>query len=197
MPSLKEIRGWTAEATSNDVLLNKVRKVLDEVAWKQHNNLKSPTDDTAWFDTMVTATAWQESCFRQFHVKKNKVTYLLSYNQTSVGLMQVNERIWRGIYDREQLRWNVRYNAQAGSEILVLYLNRYLNREKNKINLSTNSGRRFLAVWLYALYNGGPSQLKKLQKRHREKKYYKSEQLFLAKYDQAQGRDWINKVDCL
>ena len=197
MPSLNEIRGWTAEATSNDVLLKKVRKVLEEVAGKQHKNLKPPTGDTAWFDTMITATAWQESCFRQFHVKKDKVTYLLSYNQTSVGLMQVNERIWRGIYDRQQLRWNVRYNARAGSEILTLYLNRYINRAKTSVNLSSNSGKRFLAVWLYSLYNGGPSQLKKLPKRHREKKIYQSEQLFLAKYDQVQGGGWINRVDCL
>ena len=197
MPSLKEIRGWTAEATSNDVLLKKVRKVLEEVAGKQHKNLKPPTSDTAWFDTMITATAWQESCFRQFHVKKNKVTYLLSYNRTSVGLMQVNERIWRGIYDREQLRWNVRYNARAGSEILTLYLNRYINKVKTSVNLSSNSGKRFLAVWLYSLYNGGPSQLKKLPKRHREKKFYQSEQLFLTKYDQVQGGGWINRVDCL
>lgn len=197
MPGLREIRSWTAETTSTDTLLKKVRKVLAWAAGTQHENLGPPTGDTAWFDTMVTATAWQESCFRQFHVKKEKVTYLLSYNQTSVGLMQVNERIWRGIYDRQQLRWNVRYNAQAGAEILALYLNRYINREKNQVNLSSNSGRRFLAVWLYSLYNGGPSQLKKLPKRHREQQLYQSEQLFLAKYDQVQEDGWINRVDCL
>ena len=111
--------------------------------------------------------------------------------------MQINERIWRGIYDREQLRWNIRYNVQAGSEILTIYFNRYINREKTPINLSSSSKRRFLAVWLYALYNGGPRQLKKLPKRHSNKQLYKSEQLFLTKYDKVQGGDWISRVDCL
>jgi len=82
-------------------------------------------------------------------------------------------------------------------EILALYLNRYINREKPPINLSSNLGRRFLAVWLYSLYNGDPSQLKKLPKRHREKKLYQSEQLFLGKYDRVKGGGWINRVDCL
>ena len=105
--------------------------------------------------------------------------------------------IWRGIYDREQLRWNVHYNAQAGVEILSLYLNRYIKKAKPPVDLSSASGRRFLAVWLYSLYNGGPSQLTKMVKRHREKKLYQSEQLFLSKYDQVQKGGWINRVDCL
>ncbi len=198
MPALKEIRGWTAETTPHDILLQKVSKVLEETTVKEHKNLNLPAvADRKWFGTMLRATAWQESCFRQFHIERDKVTYLLSYNQTSVGLMQINERIWRGIYDREQLRWNVRYNALAGAEILILYLNKYIHKEKPPVMLGTASGKRFLAVWLYALYNGGPSQLNKLPKRYLKKQLYQSEELFLVKYDQAQGRGWTSQVTCL
>lgn len=197
VPDLKEIRGWTAETTVNDVLLKKVNKVLEEATEKHSGNLKLPVAERKWFRGMMTATAWQESCFRQFHIKEDKVTYLLSYNQTSVGLMQINERIWRGIYDREQLRWNIRYNAQAGAEILTLYLNKYIHKEKAPVKLGSASGKRFLAAWLYALYNGGPSQLKKFPKRHLKKQLYQSEEFFLAKYDQAQEKGWASQVTCL
>ena len=111
--------------------------------------------------------------------------------------MQINERIWNGIYDRDQLRWNVEYNAHAGVEILTLYLNRYIKKEKAPVELSSSSGRRFLAVWLYALYNGGPSQLKKLPQRHRQKKMNQSEKLFLGKYDLVKQGGWVKRVDCL
>ncbi len=197
MPGLKEIRSWTTEATPAETLLKKVGELLQREAETGHENVGLAAADSAWFDRMVIATAWQESCFRQFHVKKKKLTYLLSYNQTSVGLMQVNERIWRGIYNREQLRWNVQYNARAGVEILTLYLNRYIKKQKAPVKLSSKAGKRFLAVWLYALYNGGPSQLKKLPQRYREKKTYQSEQLFLSKYDQAQQDGWAQRVNCL
>lgn len=197
MPGLRELRAWAAETAEIDELLTKVRKVLQRTAKTEHKKLLLTAADSVWFDTMVTATAWQESCFRQFHVQQDKLTYLLSYNHTSVGLMQVNERVWRGIYDRDQLRWNVHYNAQAGVEILSLYLNRYIKEEKAPVDLSSTSGKRFLAVWLYSLYNGGPSQLKKLPKRHVSKNIYQSEKLFLAKYDQVKKGGWINQVDCL
>ncbi|MCK7502733.1 MAG: hypothetical protein MZV70_00625 [Desulfobacterales bacterium] len=56
------------------------------------------------------ATAWlgAESCWRQFLGTENEVRPIVSYNQTSVGLMQINERVWRGIYRPDNLRWNTR-----------------------------------------------------------------------------------------
>lgn len=196
-PGLNNIRKWTSAGTPSDVLLKKVRSVLIQAMIKQQGSLQLIKVDSVWFQKMLMATAWQESCFRQFHVKNKKLTYLLSYNQSSVGVMQINERIWRGIYNRNQLRWDIRYNARAGAEILTLYLRQYINREKKVITLSSKPNKRFLAVWLYSLYNGGPAQLKKLPKRYKKKQLYKSENLFLAKYDQVQGENWMNLVKCL
>ena len=146
---------------------------------------------------MMYATAWQESCFRQFIVKDKKITYLLSYNNTSVGIMQINEKVWRGIYDLQGLRWNIEYNSNAGAEILNLYLNRYIAKQQNLEKISSPAEKRYLSAWLYALYNGGPVQLHRFPERNKTGKFYKSEQLFLEKYDKVTGEQWVRLVDCL
>ncbi len=135
-----------------------------------------------FFKRLVLSTAWQESCFRQFVRKKGKITYLISYNQSSVGLMQVNKRVWRGIYDIHSLMWNIHYNAAAGCEILQQYLTRYalprLRRLKNKALMTEET----VAGTVYAMYNGGPKQLRRYLKRKRAKRRFKSDRLFLKKF---------------
>ncbi len=194
--SMAEIRDWTAEFTSAEQLLLRVTTVLRGAARQKNRNLQLPVD-SGWFEKMVIAAAWQESCFRQYHVNKQTITYLLSYNGTSVGLMQVNEKIWKGIYNTQQLRWNAEYNVRAGCEILALYLRDYLLKEKAPINLAGKKGERFLAGWLYALYNGGPSQRKSYLKRRQTGKLYQSDTLFMEKFEKVSAGNWQNKVKCL
>jgi hypothetical protein len=79
------------------------------------------SDDSHSHQPPVLSTAWQETCWRQFVQKAGKVSPIISYNQSSVGLMQINVRVWRGIYRPEGLLWNAPYNMQAGCEILDLY----------------------------------------------------------------------------
>ncbi|PIE57094.1 MAG: hypothetical protein CSA34_00660 [Desulfobulbus propionicus] len=196
-PSMEEIRGWTARIVPASQLLPAVQKVLERAGARMKGKLQLQTITQEWLDRMILATAWQESCFRQFTVKNKKLTYLLSYNKSSVGLMQVNEKVWRGLYNRQELRWNIHYNARAGVEILTLYLNRYIARYPVPVKLTDKKGQRFLAAWLYTLYNGGPSQLKKFIARHAAGNLYQSEKLFLEKYDQSGSSDWMNQVDCL
>lgn len=195
--SQKDIRRWTAGITPASDLLPRVQEVLLEASAGQHKRLSQGAGRTAWFDTMVLASAWQESCFRQFHIDKNAITFLLSYNNTSVGIMQVHEKVWRGVYNTRQLRWNIAYNSRAGSEILSLYLRDYLLKSKAPLDLTTVKGQRFLAGWLYALYNGGPGQRKPFVTRYNDGKLYRSEQLFLAKYDTVSKGDWMGRVRCL
>jgi len=52
------------------------------------------------FHHLVKATAWQESCWRQFVHQRERVTYLASPTG-DVGLMQINVRIWRGFFNAE------------------------------------------------------------------------------------------------
>lgn len=195
--SRKDIESWTAELTPPVVLLPKVSDILHHSAAEQRKKLTSPVHREGWFETMTIATAWQESCFRQFHVQNKKITYLLSSNNTSVGLMQINEKVWRGVYNIEQLRWNTEYNSQAGCEILRLYLQDYVLKEKSPLDISTPEGQRFLAGWLYSLYNGGPSQRRLFPPRYTADKLFRSERLFLAKFDAAIDSAWMEQVRCL
>jgi hypothetical protein len=43
------------------------------------------------------ATAWQESCWRQFIKKSGRLEPLIS-RAGAVGIMQVNPNVWRGFY---------------------------------------------------------------------------------------------------
>ena len=175
----------------------KVRDLLQIAASKHASRIPQTISGEDWFEKMIVASAWQESCFRQFHVNNSAITYLLSSNNTSVGIMQVNEQVWRGIYNSKQLRWNINYNSQAGTEILALYLRDYLLKGKSPLDLSTKNGQRMLAAWLYALYNGGPGQRAAFLNRYNSGKLSRIEQLFLNKYDAVESGQWIDRVHCL
>ncbi|HZP35395.1 MAG TPA: lytic transglycosylase domain-containing protein [Methylomirabilota bacterium] len=105
------------------------------------------------FRTLVPATALQESCWQQFERKEDTITYRAS-PQGSVGLMQVNRRVWRGFYHVERLQWDTAYNARAGAEILLLYLRQYGIREGRRTG---RLGDAIRSTW--AVYNGGPAAL--------------------------------------
>lgn len=102
------------------------------------------------FGHLVKATAWQESCWRQFVRRGSTVTYLVS-DTADVGLMQVNVRVWRGFFSVTRLRWNAAYNAGAGAEILHQLLLRYGLREGR--TRPENAARA-----AYSAYQGGPAR---------------------------------------
>jgi len=69
--------------------------------------------------------------------------------------MQINERVWRGFYRIESLRWNIRYNIRAGGEILDLYLREYaIKRSQSKGTLDSDT----LVQVTYVMYNAGPGE---------------------------------------
>ena len=142
--------------------------------------------------TLVTATAWQESCFRQFVVKKGTITYLRSYNGTSVGLMQINERVWRGLYAENNLRWDIRYNAMAGCDILQLYLTKYALK---RIRIPEGGGglctdNLLAAQAVYAMYNAGPGVLDAFLKRSQQGSFTNLDRLFNEKLEWVKKEDW-------
>lgn len=193
-PSFAEILRWKVPKKKLTKYLEAVRSVLDDASGEVVSQAGFPVWFRSMFKTLTPAIAWQESCFRQFVVKKNKLTYLLSYNQSSVGLMQINERVWRGIYDRNRLRWDIHYNARAGCEIIELYLRRYALKKKG---WSKGDDPRLLARTIYAMYNGGPGQFEKFLARERTGNHYRSDLLFLEKLKWSEEKQW-NRVDrCL
>ena len=65
--------------------------------------------------------------------------------------MQVNQRVWRGFYDVEKLRWDVAYNVRAGAQILMRYVKDYAIPYAEKSGEPLHVPRA-----AYAVYNAGP-----------------------------------------
>jgi hypothetical protein len=193
-PPFAEILDW--RVPEEDILgyVERVRAVLAEASATVLTRQQFPEQLHSMYRTMIVAMAWQESCFRQFIEKNQKLTFLLSYNQTSVGVMQINERVWRGMYDRNRLRWDIRYNALAGCEIADLYLRRYALQGKAKAHRADTG---LLAGLVYAMYNGGPGQHDKYLVRHKSGKTFPSDKLFAEKLQLVEARDWEQVKECL
>ena len=191
---LSEIAQWLFTGKNLPVYINQVKQVLEQAAeetWAKNTREESYKD---FYSNLVLATAWQESCWRQFVKAKGKVRYLLSYNQSSIGLMQVNERVWRGFYRPESLRWNIHYNARAGSEILDYYLRKYALKkmgDQNPVDFD------LLARLVYAMYNGGPGEFNKFLKRKAANSFYKSDMLFWEKYSCVKSGQFEELSQCL
>lgn len=192
--TMADILAWKVPAHNVNQYIAKVDGLLDVAILKTDYKGLVPQKQQKMFHRLIEALAWQESCFRQFVVQKGKLTYLLSYNKSSVGLMQVNERVWRGIYDRERLRWDIRYNAEAGCEIAAMYLTKYGLRDPAVVKRLKDDQ---LAGLVYSMYNGGPSQYKKYMERRKTGKMYKSDKLFSQKYDYVVKKNSAGLRKCL
>ncbi len=177
-----QVKQWIPSPKDPERYIGKVRNLLEGAADKILAANPLAGDYNSFFHILVSATAWQESCWRQFIARDGKLRYLLSYNQSSVGLMQVNERVWRGIYRVESLRWNIAYNVKAGTEILHLYLRNFTLKEINPANPADFDT---IARVTYAIYNGGPGELKQYFKRSNANRFYRSDRLFWEKYTAA------------
>jgi Transglycosylase SLT domain len=141
------------------------------------------------YRTMVRATAWQESCWRQFVVKHGRLRYLLS-STGDVGLMQVNKHVWRGFYSIPHLEWDIAYNAGAGSQILARLTAR----------AAAKSGRHAspaaLARSAYAGYNGGPDALNRWRQPHERRELRMIDESFWRKYRALSEGQSIDILSC-
>jgi Transglycosylase SLT domain len=99
---------------------------------------------------LVPTTALIESCWRQYVVRASKVSYLRS-PAGSVGIMQINQHVWRGFYSIERLRWDTAYNIRAGAQILLRYVKDYAAPYAERQGDARQAARA-----AYAVYNAGP-----------------------------------------
>ncbi len=193
-PDPGSLKHWLVERATYDSYLDKVEQLVREEAGKIAGSGPLGAERLDFFTGLMLATAWQESCFRQFVVDKGKLTFLRSWSNTSVGLMQVNERVWRGFYRVDGLRWDPRYNVWAGGEILHTYLVNYgLKKEKS----GALAGDDDLARAAYAMYNGGPGQLGNFLARHAKNSYLPSDKLFWNKYKWVREDELHRVRQCL
>lgn len=190
-PNAQEIKPWVLAGSNRELYRERFREAIRVGVRK---TLEARPLDSRYHDMfhdLVTSTAWQESCWRQFITTGSKVTYLRSYNNSSVGVMQINERVWRGMYNLPSLRWNVLYNIRAGCEILELYTREYALEGSPRVR-ALEQGTLIKAI--YAMYNGGPAQFERYLKRQSSGSLMVSDKLFAEKYNWVKGGQW-DKLD--
>jgi hypothetical protein len=149
---------WVPTRTELNLYEARVGELLQKTAATelQRGNLAAPYDKI--YRHLMPTTALIESCWRQYELRAGKVSYLRSAS-ASVGIMQINQHVWRGFYDVQRLRWDTAYNARAGAQILLRYVKDYA------IPYAERSGDlNRVPRAAYAVYNAGPRAVGRFNK---------------------------------
>jgi len=179
---------WVATAADVERYRSVHSRLFDAVARREQTGV--PADLHGLFRRLVRAVAWQESCWRQFVARGGRVVAVTS-STGDVGIMQVNRRVWRGIFDLHKLEWDVVYNVGAGAQLLAQLLGRYGRRE-----IGVRGGEPARAT--YAAYNGGPNAYRRYRTGQRATRYTrKVDAAFWKKFQiTAAGRE-LEHVPCV
>ena len=173
-----KLNQWIPTKENLHGYLMRVLWLLEDVVFKVLRD--NPLEDSFQeiFHPLMLASAWQETCWRQF-VEKDGERKPLKSSIGAVGIMQVSPRIWRGFYHPKALTWNINYNALAGGEILHHYLTHYAIRKQE--HKRTNNIHD-LARATYSAYNGGPSHLARYRHKDTPNRLKRIDQAFWHKY---------------
>jgi hypothetical protein len=191
-PYTSALDGYAPRRADLDGYLPQVAKLLRESSRAVFARGKLGADRRELFEHLVLATAWQESCWRQYVRRRGQVAPLRS-SAGALGLMQVNPHVWRGFYSVDGLSWSIGYNAHAGSEILLHYLRDYAIARGEE----AAGGPDALARASYAAYHGGPSHLR----RYRQPKRWRPalvavDRAFHVKYREVAARRELGVREC-
>ena len=146
----KPLDRWIPSRNELALYEPRVHAMLRRAASAELEKATLPAPYDAMYRSMVPTTALIESCWRQYVIKAGKPSYLRSQSG-SIGIMQINQIVWRGFYDVQRLRWDTAYNARAGAQILMRYMKDYA------IPYAEKNGDPALAPRAaYAVYNAGP-----------------------------------------
>ncbi|MGA9534352.1 MAG: SPOR domain-containing protein [Desulfobacterales bacterium] len=191
--SRDRLNRWVPTADELVPYMREIRLLLLEEADVRIRASTITGEHARIFRKLMLAAAWQESCWRQYVVQKNKIVPLVS-GSGDIGLLQINETVWRGFYSRNKLRWDINYNARAGGEILFKFMVNYaLKQQEHK----KAGGLSNLARASYSAYNGGPSQVNRYRSRGVPAEQKKIDAAFWAKYQQVNRGDELAVVECL
>ncbi|MGH8669509.1 MAG: transglycosylase SLT domain-containing protein [Burkholderiales bacterium] len=149
---------WAPTRAELDLYEARIGELLRVTAAGQLKRASLPAPYDTIYERLVPTTALIESCWRQYAVRGGKPTYVRS-GSGSVGIMQINQRVWRGFYDVERLRWNTAYNVRAGAQILMRYLKDYAIPYAKKTGDTDDVPRA-----AYAVYNAGPRAVGRFDK---------------------------------
>jgi septal ring-binding cell division protein DamX len=192
LQSLARLNKWVPSKHELDQYLSLMRKFLRHNADSILKGVNISSQTASVYKNLVLAAAWQESCWRQYIVEGRKLAPLRS-DSGDVGLMQINERVWRGFYSRHKLKWDINYNVRAGCEILMKYLVDYaLTKDEHK-----RGNVHYLARAVYSAYNGGPSQISRYRNPKAPASHKKIDNAFWKKYQAVQKGKEYDVAECL
>jgi hypothetical protein len=179
----RRLNDWLPTRSDLPEYLPAMRTLLQRTAdatWQQREGVGRAIEPrfSELYRDLVLATAWQESCWRQFVRRKGKVQPIQS-GIGAVGLMQVYPRVWRGFYDVAGLHGDVAYNGRAGAEILHHYLRDYALARSEAAAAGDADD---LARATYAVYNGGPGHLNRYRQPRQRADLRDIDSSFLQKY---------------
>ncbi|WP_247870099.1 lytic transglycosylase domain-containing protein [Methylophaga sp. SB9B] len=160
-------------------------------AWLAEND-RLPDRMTERLDPLVRATAWKESCWRQF-VGSSSEPQVLRSSGGAVGMMQINGRVWRKIYDLDRLVNEVDYNVNAGIEILTYYM---IDHAIRKGEHEQPGGDDNLIKATYAAYNGGPSHLARYRREETAASLKAIDNAFWQHYTTIKADKWPDISSC-
>ena len=182
---LKKLNRWAPTRADIQTYIPLAKQLLTQTT---QDIIKAKSLDpsfTELFEQLVLATAWQETCWRQYVVKGSKIKPIKS-SSGSVGIMQVNPSVWRGFYDVNKLTHDIAYNANAGGEILLHYLKDYAIKKQEHIKTGKLDN---LARAAYSAYHGGPRHLTRYRQATAKPALHKIDSAFLEKFQAIkQGR---------
>ncbi|MFC6672999.1 hypothetical protein [Marinobacterium aestuariivivens] len=181
---VKQLTAWVPAPAEIDAYLEVMDRLLEAVIDAEKPKGKVPERFFDIYADLLRATAWQESCWRQYVERDGQVRTLLSPGG-AIGLMQINRHVWRGVYDIGRLQDDVGYNARAGNEILVHYLVDFAIRKREH---EITGDPHNLARATYGVYNGGPAHLRRYRKAGTSKTLQAIDAEFWRKY-QAIGAE--------
>jgi len=193
----KRLNAWLPTRTELAAYLPEMRALLQrtaETTLSERESAGHALDPQfhGLYRNLVLATAWKESCWRQFVRKKGKVQPIQS-GVGAVGLMQVYPRVWRGFYDVAGLQQDVGYNGRAGTEILHHYLRDYAIRKGEHTATGDPDN---LARASYAVYNGGPGHLKRYRDPKERADLKAIDASFLEKYVAVKAGHELDVESC-
>jgi hypothetical protein len=176
-----------------DEYLQLVARLLEEQTL-QHLDTRSrvPARLVSRFDPLVRATAWKESCWRQF-VGSQENPRVLTSPAGAIGMMQINGRVWRGVYDLGRLADEVDYNVAAGTQILEHYLVDYAIRRREHEHAGGDDN---LIRATYAAYNAGPSQLTRYRNANTAPRLRAIDAAFWRHYTTIKSEQWPDVASC-
>jgi len=190
--SFRPLHRWVPQPDELGSYLAMVRDLLQQTSDRALGAGALPDEYSSIYRSIVLATAWQESCWRQF-IKSGNAIVPLTSAAGSVGLMQINQHVWRGLYNLQGIHNNIAYNAAAGCEIVLHYLRDYALAQGEHLQ---PGGAANLARATYAAYNGGPGHLTRYRRASQNAALQAIDRLFWEKYQTVQAGRVMEVATC-